>query len=210
MIEFPESTKVNKKIPKEAFYKHLSLSNELKAKFVSDIDRITIENSLTKENLNLTDQSEISEILLLSISLKKKDIDKRIIEAIARQNPHQLIFLLKFQNQKQLAVYHHRLYRSKWSNDLNIKLTSSGTNLSLIWDDLIRQVALGDNLATDNAQNSTNEKLKIQDRINTLTKSINKTERAVWKEKQPKKRFELYQKLQSYKKELKEITGGKA
>lgn len=74
MIDFPAATAVHRKMPKEAFYKHLPLTKALKDKFVSDVERIYVENSLTKENLNLTADSEVKEILLLSISLKKTGI----------------------------------------------------------------------------------------------------------------------------------------
>ena len=33
----------------EAFYKHLSLAATLKTKFVTDVDRIVVENSLTRK-----------------------------------------------------------------------------------------------------------------------------------------------------------------
>ena len=54
------------------------------------------------------------------------------------------------------------------------------------------------------------EQLKMQDEINRLHMVIQKTEKAAWKEQQPKKRFELYTKLQEYKKQLEEITHGQA
>ena len=72
MIDFPTATAVHRRLPKEAFYKHLPLTKALKDKFVSDVERIVVENSLTKENLNLNSDSEIKEILLLSITLKKQ------------------------------------------------------------------------------------------------------------------------------------------
>lgn len=50
----------------------------------------------------------------------------------------------------------------------------------------------------------------MQDEINRLHMVIQKTEKAAWKEQQPKKRFELYTKLQGYKKQLEEITHGQA
>ena len=59
MIDFPESTAVHKRLPKEAFYKRLSLSAPLKAKFVSDVVCIVVENCLTNSNLNLTKESKI-------------------------------------------------------------------------------------------------------------------------------------------------------
>ena len=54
MIDFPTATVVHRRMPKEAFYKHLAITKMLKEKFVSDVDRIFVENSLTKDNLNLT------------------------------------------------------------------------------------------------------------------------------------------------------------
>jgi len=90
MIKFPQSTVVHKRLPKEAFYKHLPLTAAVKAKFVSDVERIQVENTLTKGNLNLAKESEIKEILFLSITLKKKDFDGWIynLSATAPRQPN--------------------------------------------------------------------------------------------------------------------------
>ena len=52
-MAFPAITAVHRRIPKEAFYKHLTLTKVLKEKFITDVDRIFVENSFTKDNLNL-------------------------------------------------------------------------------------------------------------------------------------------------------------
>ena len=210
MIDFPESTAVYRRIPKEAFYKHLSLTAALKAKFVSDVDRIVVQNSLTKRNLNLAKDSETKEIMLLSITLKKQDFDGKIVEAIARQNPHKLIFLLVYETERQLAVYHSKLYRTEWMKEDKLSLTLTGNNLDEIWDDLVRQVAISSETILQRQDQTIDEQLKEQDEIDRLKKLIQKTERAAWKEQQPKKRFELYTKLQEYKRQLEEITNGEA
>lgn len=210
MIDFPASTVVRRRLPKEAFYKHLPLSAALKAKFVSDVDRIVVENSLTKGNLNLAKESEIKEILLLSITLKKEDFDGKIVEAIARQNPHKLIFLLAYEDERQLAVYHSKLYRTDWLKDDELSLTLKGNTLDEIWDDLVRQIAISSEAVLQRKDQPIEEQLKDQDEIDRLGKLIKKTETAAWKEQQPKKRFELYSKLRDYQKQLEEITNGKA
>ena len=209
MLNFPESTKVHKRIPKEAFYRHLPLSAALKEKFVSDIETIIVENSLKKENLNLADDSDVKEILLLSIRLKKQDFDRKIVEAIARQNLHKLVFLLVYEEQCQLAVYHRKLYSTDWIKEKDLTLTLSGDTLAEIWDDLIRQIAISSEAILRQKDHTVNEQLKIQDEVNRLNKLIQKTVKAAWKEQQPKKRFELYTKLQKYKKQLEELTNGK-
>lgn len=133
MIEFPAATAVHRRLPKEAFYKHLPLTKILKEKFVSDVDRIVVENSFTKENLNLASDAEIKEIMLLSISLKNQEFDGKVIEAIARQNPHKLVFLLSFEDQQQLAIYHNKLYRTLWMAHDEIELKLQGYSLDEIY-----------------------------------------------------------------------------
>ena len=210
MIDFPKSTVVHRRLPKEAFYKHLSLAATLKARFVTDVDRIVVENSLTKKNLNLAKESEIKEIMLLSIVLKKRDFDGKIVEAIARQNPHKLIFLLEYENECQLAVYHSKLYRTDWMKENKLSLTLAGNTLDEIWDDLVRQIAISSKAVLQRQDQTIDEQLKTQDEIDRLNKLIKKTEAAAWKEQQPKKRFELYSKLKDYQKQLEGITNGKA
>lgn len=210
MIDFPGNTLVKRRLPKEAFYKHLPLSAALKSKFVSDVDCIILENSLTRKNLNLARDSEVKEIMLLSITLKKQNFDGKIVEAIARQNPHQLIFLLIYGDEFQLAVYQGRLYRTDWMKEKDLSLTLSGNTLDEIWDNLVRQTAISSKTVLSRKDQTVQEQLKMQDEINRLHMVIQKTEKAAWKEQQPKKRFELYTKLQGYKKQLEGITHGQA
>lgn len=210
MIEFPAATAVHRRLPKEAFYKHLPLTKILKEKFVSDVDRIVVENSFTKENLNLASDAEIKEIMLLSISLKKQEFDGKVIETIAKQNPHKLVFLLSFEDQQQLAVYHNKLYRTLWMAHDEIELKLQGYSLDEIWDSFIKQIALYEESAEETADLSMEDRLAIQDQILKLEKQIDKTENAMWKEQQPKKKFELHTRLREYQKKLEDLKHGKS
>ena len=210
MIEFPAATAVHRRLPKEAFYKHLPLTKILKEKFVSDVDRIVVENSFTKENLNLASDAEIKEIMLLSISLKSQEFDGKVIEAIARQNPHKLVFLLSFENQQQLAVYHNKLYRTLWMDHDEIALKLQGYSLDEIWNSFIEQIALYKERAEQTNDLSIEDRLAIQDQILKLETQINKTENAMWKEQQPKKKFELHTRLREYQKKLEDLKHGKS
>lgn len=210
MIEFPAATAVHRRLPKEAFYKHLPLTKILKEKFVSDVDRIVVENSFTKENLNLASDAEIKEIMLLSISLKNQEFDGKVIEAIARQNPHKLVFLLSFENQRQLAVYHNKLYRTLWMEHEEIALKLQGYSLDEIWDSFIEQIVLYEERAEQTDALSIEDRLEIQEQILKLEKQIDKTENAMWKEQHPKKKFELHTRLREYQKKLEDLKYGKS
>lgn len=207
MIDFPESTKTNRRIPKEAFYKHLSLSTALKSKFVSDISRIVAENSLTKENLNLVKDSEIKEILLLSIELKKQDYDQRIIESISKGNPHKLVFLISYEGQRQLAVYYQKLYLTEWMPKNKVELHLFGDSLDNIWSGLVRQVAIGPDVQSS-SNLSLDDQLGRLDEIKLLQQQIQKLEKAAWGETQPKKKFALYQDLKKHKEQLEVLKRG--
>lgn len=210
MIEFPAATAVHRRLPKEAFYKHLPLTKVLKEKFVSDVERIVVENSFTKDNLNLSADAEIKEIMLLSISLKKQEFDGKVIEAIARQNPHKLVFLLMFENQRQMVIYHTKLYRTPWMNRDEITLNPQGYSLDEIWQSFMEQIALYEERAEETDSLSVEERLAIQEQILKLEKQIKKTENAMWKEQQPKKKFELHTQLREYKQKLEDLKHGKA
>lgn len=205
MIEFPVSTTIHKRLPKEWFYKRLAMTATLKEKFVTDVERIVIENSLSNRSLNLNSATEIEEILLLSIVLKKQEFDGKVVEAIARQNQHKLLFLLSCEGSQQLALYHNKLYRTPWMSADNIELKLNGLSLDEIWDSFIEQIALYEERAEKVDSLSIDERLALQEQITKLEKLIKKTEAAAWKEQQPKKQFELYSRLREYKKKLEEL-----
>ncbi|MGR6836463.1 DUF4391 domain-containing protein [Syntrophomonas erecta] len=207
MLIFPNKAVVGRIMPKEAFYKRLTLSREVREKFVSDIKRIVMEYKLAPDTLNIEKDGEISEILVLSIELKKPEMDYRIIENIARQNAHKLLFLIKFRDQGQLALYYNKLYTTKWGPLADLELNVRGLKLDDIWEGFIEQIGLQEDLGSTCDSLSISEKLKKQDTILRLQKKIAKLERLSRIEKQPKKRFELYTQLQNLKKTLAEEKG---
>ncbi len=194
-------------MPKEAFYKRLTLKGDVRDKFVSDVRRIVLEYKLAPDTLNVEKGKEISEILVLSIDLKKKEMDFRIVENIARQNAHKLIFLLKFQEHGQLAIYYNKLYKTKWMPLENMKLDAKGLNLDTIWEEFIEQIALEEEKVSHNKSLSVDERLEKQEIILKLQKEIDRLERISRKEKQPKKKFEQFTQLQRMKKKLAEEKG---
>jgi len=210
MIDFPKATYVHRRIPKEAFYNHLDLTTKQKEKFISDVDRLFVENSLSNNTLNFDTKSDITEILLMMITLKTAEFDGKVVEAIARQNPHKLVFLLAYEDKRQLAVYQGKLYRTQWAAEPDVNLVVVGNSIDAVWDSIIEQIALQTERAEKTDDLSVTERLQLQERILKLEKLIEKTEAAAWSAKQPKKRFELHTKLTGYKKALEELKNGKA
>lgn len=207
MIKFPASVRVHKRLPKEAFYRHLTVSSAFKENFISEVNSIYVEWSLTPKSLNFEKSSFSEEILILIIQLKKQDFHKQLLEIIAKQNPHKLFFILSFKNDMQLAVYHGKLYQSKWMRAEDVYLSAEGFSIEEVWEHLIEKVAFQD-LANIPENISIDNKLILRGKIDRLNSEILKIEKAVWKEQQPKKKFELYGQLRALKQELEDITHG--
>jgi len=198
MLNFPKSTEINKLMPKEAFYRNLALSTGIKEKFVSDIKRIVLLNKLAPSTYNIAPGETIGEILVLGIELKKQDLDYKTIETIARKNKHEILFLIKFEETAQLAVFHNKLYKNHWRQAQNQNLAVTGIDLDEVWKNFVAQISgieigLGEDL---------DEKIEKHEQTERLKKEIARLEKLAQNEKTPKKKFELVLDITRLKKEL--------
>lgn len=201
MLTFPKQAVVGSILHKEKFYENLKLSNEIREHFVSDVKRIILEYKLAANTINIPKGEEVSEILVLSIEQKKPAIDYRIVENIARQNSHKILFIIKYQDMGQLAVYFKKLYKTAWMPLAEINLEAKGFDLDSVWEGFIEQIAFQNAECTMiNAELPIDERLKRQDDFLKLQKKIEKLEHLSRSEIQPKKKFELYTQLQGLKK----------
>lgn len=202
MVDFPSTTFVNRLLPKDKFIEHLDLSPILKKKLGTDIVHIRVLNKFSRSVLNFTDKIDseelTTEVLFLQIELKKHDFDSKLIEAIAKQNSHKLVFLLRFEKYAKLALFYQRLYESKWKPFEDLSLVLIGKNMNEVWLSFVRQIANGDEidvLTETITKNELDNKLEIQNRLEALQKEITRLDSAIRKERQPRKKYELHQKL---------------
>ena len=208
--ECPASTLIHRRMPKEAFYKYIPLTTKQKNRFISDVDRIFAEYSFTSDNLHLPKKGNVNEILVILVELKSKNYSTRIIEVIARQNPHKLIFIMRYADKEQMAVFFGKLYKTEWKPADNVVLEIKGFSLDEVWENLVEQIALvNEEISREKGKLSLEERLKLQNAIEALEKKIDSAESAAWKETQPKKKYSLYTKLQQYKKDLEDLKDGK-
>ena len=201
MLQFPKTSEFNKIMPKEAFYKNLTLSPDLKDKFVSNIKRIVWQNKLSATTLNIDKGAKVTEILVLVIELKKKAFEYKLLEAITRQNAHKILFVLRYEASAQLAVYHNKIYMTGWLPQDDITIEIKGLNLDKLWDNFVRQIAIDEQTVTNNNEQVSvetllkehEEKQKTQREITALENKIKNT-----------KQFNLQVKLKQELRKLKE------
>lgn len=197
---FPKSTFVNKIMPKEAFYKNLTLKPEIKNAFVSDIKRIVWKNKLSADTLNIEKGETVSEILVLQIELKVKNYNPKILETISKNNAHNILYILTFDDEMQIALYYNKLYRSEWIMSTS-EVEINGLNMDSIWENLVKSLECGewsDELSLD-------ENLALHEHRLKVEKEIARLEKQARNEKQPNKKFELVQKIKKMRNEELEI-----
>lgn len=212
MITFPESTLVGKTVPKTAFYKNLEVNARMKQRFVDDVASVTWVAKIAPSTLNVTDGKTVHEITVFRMVLKKEEVPSDVLMLIDKQMPRHTIFMLQHEEKCCLYVNYKewhdaeqrqfdivKTYQTAWVKDADIVLNIEGSTMDAVFSSFVRQIAEGllDANTTDlhTAVMANKEREQLQKNINIL-------EQQMLKEKQPKKRFEMHQRLVKMKAKL--------
>jgi hypothetical protein len=98
---FPEAAKFGRVIPKEKLYQQAGVSAALKQRFVEQVGQIKWAYKLAEGTTNLAKTESVTEIEIIHITLKSKDLDENILAAIDKAIPHPTLFVLKRYNNNQ-------------------------------------------------------------------------------------------------------------
>lgn len=212
MITFPESTLVGKTVPKAAFYKNLEVNARMKQRFVDDVASATWVAKIAPSTLNVADGKTVHEITVFRMVLKNSEVPSDVLTLIDKQMPRHTVFMLQYDDKQCLYVNYKewhdaeqrqfdivKTYQTAWMKDANIVLAIEGSTMDAVFSSFVRQIAGGllDANRTDLHTAVIADKEREQ-----LQKSINILERQMLKEKQPRKRFEMHQRLVKMKAKL--------
>lgn len=204
MIALPSTTRVGRKLPKEDFYRRMKLSTKQRDAFVKQIEGITIANSVKPSTMRVLDGKDVHEIFVIDLALKESCVPTLVIEMIAKENPHKILFQSRFDNEEVLSVYRQgKEWHADWAPADTELISIQGEDLDGIWDSICAQIIFGD----PSIEDVDGEQRKRQ-RLKSLDEEIAKLERAHGKERQLGKRNELFQKLQVARNERDAVLKG--
>ena len=198
MLGLPKSTEMNKQLPKKAIYAKFQMNTAAKDKVDADISRIVIVNEISPSRINIPAGEEVSSFFVLLVALKKKDFDEKTIAALSKLIPQNILFVLEFEGQSKLAVYRTKLMQTDWKPTESCTLELRGLTLDKVWENAIRSLELG----VWNEELTLDENLALHERQAKLEKEIAKLEKQARAEKQPKKKFELVQRIKKLRNEM--------
>lgn len=209
MLGLPMTTEFNKRIPKQKFYENIAVTPAMKKAFVEQIRIIYWRNKIATTTLNLATGEQVTEIEVFEVRLSAPELDESVLRQIDREIPYHILFLLEYEGKYRAVIGYKeaatgkmafkvdRYYSTDWLDEDDLPMHLDGLSLDAVYENFVRQIA-GEVLADKNGT-TLKESVEQQKQREQIEKQIATLEAKIRKEKQPKKKFELVQKLSAMK-----------
>lgn len=92
LFRWPEAAKFGRRVPKEKFYAHGTVTTAVREKFTAEVQRITWAYKLAETTINLPGTSAVPEVQVFTINAKTSDVSEAVMGAIDRAIPFPIIF----------------------------------------------------------------------------------------------------------------------
>lgn len=198
MLGLPQSTEVKRPLPKTQLYKRFDWKPSQRESFDGEVSRLDFVNWIAPRTLPaIAEGAEVKEIFVIEVSLKSRDFDTKSIIFLAKSIPQRVIYLLRFEDEAILAVYHTKLFTTTWQSLDSVSVPVAGLNLDTVWQNIVAFV--GELEVADG--NSLTEQIRVDEERARLVRQIESLERLMRSTSQPRRQRELYA-------EIKKLKGG--
>ena len=196
MLNLPESTEVKRPLPKAQLYKRFDWKPSQRDSFDGEVSRLDFVNWIAPRTLPaIAEGTEVKEIFVIEVLLKSRDFDTKNIVLLAKSIPQRVIYLLHYEEEYRLAVYHTKLFTTKWQSLDNIALPLDGLNLDAVWQNIVTFVG---KLELDDG-NSLTEQIRVDEERARLIRQIELLERQMRSTIQPRRKREIFAEIQKLK-----------
>ena len=213
MLGLPQSTEFNKRISKQKFYEHITVSPALKKSFVDQIRMIYWRNKVAATTVNLAPGTIVDEVEVFEIKLNSASLDEAVLRQIDREISYHIIFLLEYEGKLQAwtaykektptanAVFKvGKYYHTEWMTEAELPIRIDGLNLDAVYENFVRQIA-GGALKADSGE-SLKASVERDEKKKQLEKQIAVLENKMRREKQLNRQMEMNAELKNLKKEI--------
>lgn len=193
-----ESTRVKRSLPKAQLYKRFDWKPSQRESFDGDVSHLDFVNWIAPRTLPaISEGAEVKEIFVIEVSLKNRDYDPKNIVLLAKSIPQRVVYLLRYEEEYRLAVYHTKLFLTDWQllTTHYSLLTTTLLNLDAVWQSLVSSIGR----FSVEQENSLTEQIKVDEERDKLLRQIAALERQMNATKQPRRKRELFLKLQELK-----------
>lgn len=199
MLGLPRSTQVNRRVAKEKLYQNATLAPQTREMIKDQIDSVFWRNKLADSTMAISAGETVAEIQIFEIQLRQRELDKRVLPAIAKAIPYKILFILVFGDEAQLWIEASgTFYNTDWQPLGGFTLKFEGLNLDAVYENLVRQIS-GGRLGTDGDIEEAVDRDKQRQRLQRYIAAL---EKKLLREKQFNKQVEFNGELKRMRKEL--------
>lgn len=217
VLNFPKTTEFNKRVPKQKFYEHLTVSPDLRRAFVEQIKAVIWRNKLAADTLNIAAGEQVLEVEVFLVQLTGREVPEVVLRQIDKEISYHILFLLEFAGKYQAWIGYktlaaaggskvNRYYHTDWLAAEDLPLQIAGLDMDAVYDNLVRQIA-GERLQKQQAAQgeSLQEAVEREKQREQLEKQILALEKKIKREKQFNRQVEMNSLLKKLRKELEEM-----
>ena len=199
MLGLPRSTEVNRRIAKEKLYANATLTPQSREMIKDQIESVIWRNKLADSTVGISAGEDIKEIQVFEIQLRQRELDKRVLPAIAKAIPYKILFILVFGDEAQSWIEASgTFYNTDWQPLDGLTVKFEGLNLDAVYENLARNIS-GGRLGADG---DIEEAVDRDKRKQKLERDIAALEKKLLREKQFNKQVELNGELKRLRNEL--------
>ena len=199
MYGLPANTLINKPLYKKAVFEKFNLKAAERERFDADISKMVLLAYVSPDRVPaLSEGKDIKGFYVLQVMMKRKEYDTKNILLLQKLIPQKIIFLLQYEEQSQLCIFHTRLQQSEWNNTASTVIPMKGLTLDEVWENIVATIG---NLDIE-AEETIEEQIINREEREKLLRQIEMLEKRCRLEKQTRKKFELHQQTLKLKEEL--------
>ena len=201
MLGLPETTALRKIIPKKVLFAKYAMNTAEQREFDNTIRQLAIVNEVSSRTIPaLSSKPEDKAIYVLTVQLKQASCDEKLILKLLKLIDQRLILALSYEDKLQLALFHNKLIMDEPRPASEKRLYLQGLTINDVWDNLALSLA---KIEAKEGQSAQEAIAKDVERA-SLLKEIDKLEKKMWSERQPKKKLELREQIIALKQKLEE------
>lgn len=196
MLNLPQSTEVKKNLPKAQLYKQFGWSASQREAFDAVVLRIDFVNWIAPKTLPaIAEGAEVKAITVAEVTLKNRDFDIKPIVLLAKSIPQRIIYILRFEDDVKLAVYHDKLFVSSWERLDSATVAINGLNLDAVWQNIVSTIGTFE----VSQENTLTEQIHADEERNAILRQIDLLERQMRSTNQTRRQRELYSQIKKLK-----------
>ena len=185
MLDLPKSTYVGRIIAKDKIYAAGGADSSLKGVFAKQVERVRWLNKISPATVSIVQGELVEEIQVIEVSLTTLEPDKRILSTIQKAIRYKIVFVLVCKGKQSYFAYYDN--KTSFTSDTPPKL--AGHDTDSVWENIIIQLRGG---PIDEGK-TLDEQIAADVECESLTRQIERLVKQARNEKQPRRKWELFE-----------------